>query len=67
MTEANTEEYSTRAVGRPPLGERGTTSPQIAFRIPVDLRERAARVAEAEGITVSALAREALEKYVASR
>jgi hypothetical protein len=73
MTEANTAEYTearakeVRRSGRPSLGATGSTSPQVAFRMPVDLRERAEKRAEAEGITVSALAREALERYLVNR
>ena len=37
-------------------------SPQVAFRLPPALRERAAQVAAAEGKSVSQLAREALEQ-----
>lgn len=36
-------------------------SPQIAFRVPPEIRERAERAAADEGRTVSQLAREALE------
>ncbi|MHB1235519.1 MAG: hypothetical protein ACYCZK_07585 [Microbacteriaceae bacterium] len=67
LTEAGTDEYTRRrAIGRPSLGGRGS-SPQVAFRIPPALRERAERVAQQEGTTVSALAREALKNYVAHR
>jgi hypothetical protein len=38
-----------------------TRSPQVAFRVPVEVRDRAAEIAAAEGKTVSQLAREALE------
>jgi len=50
-----------RAGGRPSLSGDATRSPQIAFRVPAELRDRAAEVAAAEGKTVSQLAREALE------
>ncbi len=52
--------------GRPSLSGTREHSPQVAFRVPPTLRRRAERVAKNEGITVSALAREALEEYVAS-
>jgi hypothetical protein len=47
--------------GRPSLGEPGTRSPSIAFRLPTELRAKAEQVAQREGKSVSALAREALE------
>ena len=50
-----------RTSGRPSLSGEPTRSPQIAFRVPPEVRDRAAEVAAAEGKTVSQLAREALE------
>lgn len=51
--------------GRPSLhGGRGR-SPQVAFRIPEEVRTRAAAEAARRGITVSRLAREALERELA--
>ena len=49
--------------GRPPLGHRGT-SPRIAFRASPELDAAARRRAKAEGKSVSALAREAVQRYV---
>lgn len=54
-------EDARRAGGRPSLSGTAAHSPQIAFRVPAAVRERAARVAAQEGKTVSQLAREALE------
>ena len=54
-----------RAGGRPSLSGEATHSPQIAFRVPAEVRKRAAEVAAAEGKTVSQLAREALEARIA--
>lgn len=54
-----------RAGGRPSLSGAAARSPQIAFRVPPEVRERAAQVAAAEGKTVSQLAREALESRLA--
>lgn len=66
MTEANTEAYTVaRAAGRPSLGDRGS-SPQVAFRLPAELRDSAERIAAREGRTVSAIAREALETYIST-
>ena len=49
-----------RLRGRPSLDVG--RSPQVAFRLPPAMREQAARVAAAEGKSVSQLAREALEQ-----
>lgn len=54
-----------RAGGRPSLSGEPARSPQIAFRVPAELRDRAAAVAAAQGKTVSQLAREALEALLA--
>lgn len=55
-----------RTVGRPSLSGRAAASPQIAFRVPPSVRDRAADVAGREGKTVSQLAREALEARLAA-
>jgi predicted HicB family RNase H-like nuclease len=49
------------------LSGGGVHSPRVQFRVPQDLREQAERVAEDEGVSLSALARHALEDYVRSR
>ena len=51
------------STGRPSLGRRGT-SPRIAFRASPELNAAARRQAHAEGKSVSALAREAVQRYV---
>jgi hypothetical protein len=53
-----------RPVGRPSLDGSGT-SPRVSFRVPQDLYDSAAERAISEERTVSAVAREALEKYLA--
>lgn len=53
-----------RRVGRPSLAGRGA-SPRVNFRTTPALHKRALRKAAKEGKTISALAREALERYVA--
>lgn len=55
-----------RRVGRPSLGSSGRHSPRVSFRLSEDVRSRAEQVAHREGKTVSQLAREALERYLAS-
>jgi predicted HicB family RNase H-like nuclease len=46
------------------LSGGGTHSPTVQFRVPAELREQVERRAEAEGVTVSKLARRALEQYL---
>jgi predicted HicB family RNase H-like nuclease len=54
-----------RRIGRPSLeGQRSGLSPRVSFRITPALREQANRRAEKEGKTISAFAREALERYL---
>lgn len=50
--------------GRPSLSGGRTHSPQVTFRVPDQLHRQAVDAAEREGKTVSALAREALERYL---
>jgi hypothetical protein len=49
------------------LSGGGVHSPRVQFRVPQDLRTQAERVAEDEGVSLSALARHALEDYLRSR
>lgn len=69
LTEATTEAFTVaqRRRGRPSLSGEGRTSPQVAFRVPEHVRARAEAVAASEGRSISALARSALEEYLASR
>jgi predicted DNA-binding protein len=52
--------------GRPSLAGGPSHSPQVSFRAPAELRVRAEERAAREGKTVSQLAREALERLLAS-
>lgn len=62
------EEALTKArAGRPSLSGAAKSSPQIAFRVPDDVRDAVEQLAASEGKTVSQIAREALEEYVAQR
>jgi predicted HicB family RNase H-like nuclease len=54
-----------RRRGRPSLAGDAETSPRVSFRIPEQLRRTADERARREGRTVSELAREALEHYLA--
>ncbi len=60
-------EEARRSGGRPSLSGTPSRSPQIAFRVPAEVRDRAARAAADEGKTVSQLAREALEARLGVR
>ena len=51
--------------GRPSLSGEGD-SPQVRFRVPATLRDRAQARAAAEGKSLSELARDALVRYLAS-
>lgn len=48
------------------LSGGGVHSPRVQFRVPEDLRTQAEKVAEDEGVSLSALARHALENYLRS-
>lgn len=50
--------------GRPSLTGKAAESPSVGFRLTPELRARAEQVARRRGITVSALARTALEQYL---
>lgn len=50
--------------GRPSLSGRPAASPHVGFRVSPELRDEAEAIARARGVSVSALAREALEEYV---
>ena len=70
ITEERAEEIAAETLdevrrGRPSLSAPGTHSPHVSFRVPEQLHREAAAAAEARGVSVSALAREALERYLA--
>lgn len=71
LTEARASELAEETLrtvrGRPSLGRDGQRSPRVSFRLPAHERARAERVAKDEGKSVSELAREALERYLAGR
>ena len=50
--------------GRPSLNGQPTPSPHVGFRVSPELREQADALARSRGVTLSQLAREALEHYV---
>jgi hypothetical protein len=51
------------ALGRPSLSGGGR-SPRVTFRVSVEVREAAERLAEQEGITLTDLARQTLEERI---
>ena len=51
--------------GRPSLTGKREPSPHVGFRVSPELRQRADALADERGISLSQLAREALEEYVA--
>jgi hypothetical protein len=55
-----------RGPGRPPVsGIRGANTPQVAARVPTDLRDKLQARADAEGKKLSEVVRDALEAYTA--
>ncbi len=50
--------------GRPSLTGAAESSPSVGFRVTPQLRAEAERLAQREGTTVSALARQALEDFI---
>lgn len=55
-----------RREGRPSIDGGPGKSPRLAFRVPADLRRRLNERAAAEHRSASTIAREALERYLAS-
>lgn len=71
LTEADAEKLAEKVLqkagrGRPSLTGKAQRSPQVAFRLPPELRAKAEKRAAREGKRVSEIAREALEHYLAS-
>ena len=59
-------EYPRRR-GRPSLTGRAERSPQITFRLDDDMLQRASQLAHRDGVSLSALARQALDAYLSSQ
>jgi|SRR5664279_6645804 len=76
LTEAKAEQLAAHVLaevrrrnlrpGGKSLNGDGSHSPRVQFRVPEEIREQAQSRAAAEGISLSALARRALERYLAS-
>ena len=60
------EEELAKRAGRPSLTGTSAHSPHVSFRIPPELKARAEEAARERGTTVSKLAREAFEAFLAS-
>ena len=56
-----------KRTGRPSLSGGSKTSPHVSFRVPETLRTRAEAEATRRGVSVSQLARQALEEHLQSR
>lgn len=63
---AEVHEALDRLAGRPSLTGRAARSPQVTFRLTPELKAVAEETARERGTTVSALAREAFVRYLAS-
>ena len=76
LTEAKAEQLAAEVLaevrrrnlvpGGKSLNGDGSHSPRVQFRVPEEIREQAQSRAAAEGISLSALARRALERYLVS-
>jgi hypothetical protein len=55
-----------RALGRPSLSGAGS-SPRVSFRLSAETRQAAEKIAEQQGVSLSELARHALEELVHKR
>lgn len=64
--EAGYDLSKAKPIGRPSLSGLRIPSPRVSFRVPDDVRIKAHEVASREGKSVSQLAREALERYLAA-
>jgi predicted HicB family RNase H-like nuclease len=63
---AEVEADLAKRAGRPSLTGQAAHSPHVSFRITPELKARAEQTAKEHGTTVSKLAREAFERFLAS-
>ena len=63
---AEVEEDLRRRAGRPSLTGTSEHSPHVTFRVTPEMKARAEKAAGEQGITVSALARLAFERYLSA-
>lgn len=62
---AGRADFQFRGKGRPSLSGSAEPSPHVGFRVTPQLRRQAQELAQRQGVTVSELARQALEEYIA--
>jgi hypothetical protein len=62
----NVHEHLKNKGGRPSLSGASARSPQVTFRVPAEVKAAAEARAIREGTTISAMAREAFKRYLAS-
>ena len=63
---ADVDAYWKKHGGRPSLTGQAKHSPHVSFRVTPELKAKAERAAQERGVTVSQLAREAFERFLAS-
>ena len=63
---AEVDAYWKKHGGRPSLTGQARHSPHVSFRVTPELKAKAERAAQERGVTVSQLAREAFERFLAS-
>ena len=63
---ADVDAYWKKQGGRPSLTGEAKHSPHVSFRVTPELKAKAMREAEARGMTVSQLARQAFEAFLTS-
>ena len=66
QTLAEVDAYWKKHGGRPSLTGQAKHSPHVSFRVTPELKAKAERAAQERGVTVSQLAREAFERFLAS-
>ena len=62
---AEVEDVVARRAGRPSLTGDSAHSPHVSFRVSPEMKARAEKAAADQGITVSQLARQAFERFLA--
>lgn len=63
ITQAVEDAHETLA-GRPSLSGHNGLSPRVSFRLPTEVRDAAEQLAESESVSLSTLARRALDERV---
>lgn len=66
MAQKWADELEARPIGRPSLSGESEVSPEIKARVPRLLKEKLEKIAEAEGVNLSAIIRTALFEYTSN-